>query len=96
MYDAKISLPCCRSAGTILSVCTDLNGLNEDLVYITKINWFMVFVEIIIIYSEDYVKPINTVCGQNAMLFHISASGTCFKGLLCGYVSSKVPLSSHQ
>jgi hypothetical protein len=29
---------------------------------ITKINWLMLFKEIMAVYSEDHTKPINTKC----------------------------------
>jgi hypothetical protein len=32
---------------------------------ITKINWLTLFKEIIAVYSENHMKPINTVCLQN-------------------------------
>jgi hypothetical protein len=42
---------------------------------ITKINWLMVFKEIIAVYSENHTKPINTICVQNAMLLVAKAGG---------------------
>jgi hypothetical protein len=35
----------------------------------------MLFKEIIIIYSKNYVKPINMLCGQNTELFNVKISG---------------------
>jgi hypothetical protein len=35
-------------------------------------------------YCEDYLKPINTLREQNAILFHVKASDTRFKGLPLG------------
>jgi hypothetical protein len=37
----------------------------------------MLFREIIAIYSENYMKQINTLCGQNAELLIIIACGIC-------------------
>jgi hypothetical protein len=34
-------------------------------VSITKINWLMLFKEIIPVYSENHTNPINSLCGQN-------------------------------
>jgi hypothetical protein len=42
-------------------------------VSITKVNWLMLFTEIIAIYSENHTKPINTFCGQNAKLLNVKA-----------------------
>jgi hypothetical protein len=36
----------------------------------------MLFKEIIAVYSENYIKPINIICGQNAELQIVEASGT--------------------
>jgi hypothetical protein len=43
---------------------------------ITKINWLMLFKEIIAVYSENYTKPINTLRGQNAEVLIVQADGT--------------------
>jgi hypothetical protein len=32
--------------------------------------------EIIAIYSENYTRPINTLCGQNAELLNVKMNGT--------------------
>jgi hypothetical protein len=37
----------------------------------------MLFEEIIPVHSENHTKPINPLCGQNAELLIITASGTC-------------------
>jgi hypothetical protein len=45
----------------------------------------MLFREIIIVYSENHTKPMNTLCGQNAELLIIKVGGTLsyhFKGLM--------------
>jgi hypothetical protein len=34
----------------------------------TTINWFMLFEEIIAVYSENHTKHKNTLCGQNTKL----------------------------
>jgi hypothetical protein len=43
----------------------------------TKINWLMLFGEIITVYFENHTKPINKFCGQNAELIIAKAGGTC-------------------
>jgi hypothetical protein len=43
---------------------------------ITKISWLMLFKEIIAVYSENHVKPINTLCEQNSELLIVKAGGT--------------------
>jgi hypothetical protein len=43
---------------------------------ITKINWLMLFKEIIAVYSENHMKPINALCVQNAELFIVEVDGT--------------------
>jgi hypothetical protein len=50
------------------------------------LNCLMLFREIIAVYSENHMKPINTLCGQNAEILIIKAGGTYsyhwgFKGL---------------
>jgi hypothetical protein len=40
----------------------------KQRVSITKINWSVLFEEIIAVYSENLTKPVNTLCGQNAEL----------------------------
>jgi hypothetical protein len=45
-------------------------------VSITKINYLMLFKEIIAVYSENHMKPINTLCGQNAELLIVKECGT--------------------
>jgi hypothetical protein len=42
----------------------------------TTINWLMLFEEIITVYSENHMKPINTLCSQNAKLLSVKADGT--------------------
>jgi hypothetical protein len=44
----------------------------------------MLFREIIAAYSENYTKPINKLCGQNAELMNVKVGGIyklplCFK-----------------
>jgi hypothetical protein len=43
---------------------------------ITKINWLMLFKEIIVVCSGNHMKPINTLCGQNAELLSAKAGDT--------------------
>jgi hypothetical protein len=45
-------------------------------VTITKLNWLMVFKEIIAVYYEKYFKPIYTLCGQNSELFIVKLGNT--------------------
>jgi hypothetical protein len=35
----------------------------------------MLLREIYSVYSEDYIKPIKTICGQNADAFNVNAGG---------------------
>jgi hypothetical protein len=35
------------------------------------------FKEIIAVYYENHMKPINTLCGQNTELLNVKAGGTC-------------------
>jgi hypothetical protein len=43
---------------------------------VTKISWLTLFKEIIAVYSESHMKPVNTLCGQNAELLIPKAGGT--------------------
>jgi hypothetical protein len=36
----------------------------------------MLFKEIIAVYSENHMKPINTLCGKNAELLIVKEGGT--------------------
>jgi hypothetical protein len=38
--------------------------------------------KIIAAYSENHTKPINTLCGQNADLLNVTASGTYISPVL--------------
>jgi hypothetical protein len=52
---------------------------------ITKLNWLMVFKEIIAVYSEKYFKPMYTFCGQNSELFIVKSGNTyCYHKVLKG------------
>jgi hypothetical protein len=42
---------------------------------ITKINWLMLFKEIIAVYSENRTKYINIFSGQNVELMNVKAGG---------------------
>jgi hypothetical protein len=42
---------------------------------ITKINWLTLFKEIITVYSKNQMKPINTLCGQNAEILNVKVDG---------------------
>jgi hypothetical protein len=39
-------------------------------------NWLMLFKQMISVYSENHMKPINTLCEQNAELLTDKAGGT--------------------
>jgi hypothetical protein len=43
---------------------------------ITKINWLMLFKEIIAIYSDNHMEPINTISVENVELLVVKAGGT--------------------
>jgi hypothetical protein len=43
---------------------------------ITEINWLTLFKEIIAVYSQNHMKGINTLCGQNAEVLVIKAGDT--------------------
>jgi hypothetical protein len=43
---------------------------------VTKINLLMLFKKIIAVYSENHMKPINTLCGQNTELLIIKVTST--------------------
>jgi hypothetical protein len=69
-----MSYKCC----TFISACTAqlltyrlISTIHEDLLPTTKTRsacLLMLFREIIIVYHENYINPINTLCGQNAKL----------------------------
>jgi hypothetical protein len=40
--------------------------LKKISISVSKINWLMLFEEIIAVYSENHTKSINTLCEQNA------------------------------
>jgi hypothetical protein len=42
----------------------------------TMINWFMLFREIIAVYSENQTKSINAHCRQYAELLNVETGGT--------------------
>jgi hypothetical protein len=42
----------------------------------TTINWLMLLNGIKAVYSENNMKPINTLCGQNVELRIVNAGGT--------------------
>jgi hypothetical protein len=43
---------------------------------ITKINWLTLFKEIIAVYSENHIKPMNALSGKNVELLNIKEGGT--------------------
>jgi hypothetical protein len=49
---------------------------------ITKINWLMLFREIIAVYSENHTRPINTLCGQNAELLIVKPGTSSYHWVL--------------
>jgi hypothetical protein len=44
--------------------------------YITTINWLTLFKEIIAVYSENHMKHINALCGQNDNFLNVKICGT--------------------
>jgi hypothetical protein len=42
---------------------------------IKKINWLMLYREIIAVYSEIYKKQVNKFCGQNLQLLNAKGGG---------------------
>jgi hypothetical protein len=48
-----------------------------QLFTITNINWLTLFNGIIAVYSQNHMKPVDALCGQNAELLSIKAGGTC-------------------
>jgi hypothetical protein len=65
----------------------------------TKINWLMLFTEIITTYSKNHTKFMNTLCGQDAELLNVKTGGTywhsscCFKGLSGASVTPSFDIS---
>jgi hypothetical protein len=45
--------------------------------FFAKIRWFLLSMEIIAIYFENHMKPLNVLCGQNADLF-IAGAGAMY------------------
>jgi hypothetical protein len=43
---------------------------------IMRISRLMLFKEVIAVYGENHMKPINTLCGQKAELLFVKAGGT--------------------
>jgi hypothetical protein len=41
-----------------------------------KVTLIMLFREISIVYSENHIKPINTLCGQNPEVLNVKGSFT--------------------
>jgi hypothetical protein len=59
-------------------ICTNsvpLSGKTQRVSF-TKINWLLLFREILAIYLENDTKPTNTLCGQMQLL-NIQADRTC-------------------
>jgi hypothetical protein len=52
-----------------------LTSKKTQPMYITRINWLMLFREIIAVFSENHMIPINTLCGQTAELLIVKAGG---------------------
>jgi hypothetical protein len=51
------------------------NTFEAEHFTITKISWLMLFSEIIVLYAENHMKPINTLCGENVELVNVKAGG---------------------
>jgi hypothetical protein len=59
-----------------LYYCQTVAGLlmcNSD----TETNWLTVFMEIFSVYSKNYKRHINTLCGWNAVSLNVKAGGAC-------------------
>jgi hypothetical protein len=41
----------------------------------TNISWLKLFKELIAAYSEDYTKPLTTLCGQSTVLLNAKTGG---------------------
>jgi hypothetical protein len=48
--------------------CSVPTAKKTQLFSISKINWLMLFKEIIVVYAENRSKTTNTLCGHNAEL----------------------------
>jgi hypothetical protein len=55
------------------SVCTPKK---TQYFSITEVSWWVLFREIINVFSEDHTKPINTFCGQSAEVLIVKTGGT--------------------
>jgi hypothetical protein len=42
---------------------------------VIKVSWLMLFKDMIAVYSENYTKCVDTVCGKIAKIFNVLASG---------------------
>jgi hypothetical protein len=45
---------------------SDPTSKKTQRVSITKTSWLTLFSEIIAVYAENHMEPLNTLCGQNA------------------------------
>jgi uncharacterized membrane protein (DUF373 family) len=48
--------------------------ISTQYVSVVKVSLLMLCREIIAVYSENHMKPINTLCGQNADLLNVKVS----------------------
>jgi hypothetical protein len=48
----------------------------DKTVFITKINWLMLFREAVTDYSENKMKTVSTLCPHKAELLIVKAGGT--------------------
>jgi hypothetical protein len=69
--------PCEAEAhlNNIQKLSSDIKGNTARLHYI-KINWLMLFKEIIAVYPKNRAKLINTLYAQNAELLNVKVGGT--------------------
>jgi hypothetical protein len=51
-----------------------LTGTHD--VFTTKLNRLMLFGETVVVYCENHMEHINTLCGQNAEFWYVKAGGT--------------------
>jgi hypothetical protein len=65
-----------KFSGSIIFNNSVRTAKKTQLFTITKINWLTLFKEIIAVFTENHMKSINTLCGQNAELLVTKAGGT--------------------
>jgi hypothetical protein len=67
----------------------------KQRVWIKCINWLKLFKRIIGVYTDNRMKPINALCGQNSELFNVKAWGTgCIRIHNCDNILVSVKLKA--